>query len=606
MIAQLDKVTPERDGVVASKRTGQFFKKHAIFVAEVVLVFIAALSIYCWFALTHLPPAVFLGEVDVSLTTRVEALERFREQTPALPDSITFTIDDAAATLSASRTAVQLKLRQEPALAVDEFMGKNTSLTRRIGSFTRRLFLRNKIDLPILFDDSVVNNILDELAHGYDRASRAPSISLTTSGVAASLELEAGETGVELDRTASAQLIVQQLEQRQAEVRLPRRITGRVLSEQEEVALQERAGIFVGKRLTATAERLQFSLNDQEIIELIDPPNSWSSTKLETLIDHWQQQAGTLPQEPEFEYDQDTLSVTSFSPPRNGRTIQTIQTKELLLAGFEQLLQDPKTKVGAIELVLVETPPTTSLGSLNYLGIQERIGFGESYYAHSIPNRIHNVALTAARINNTLIPPGSEFSFNKALGDVSAASGFKAAYIIKNGKTELGDGGGVCQVSTTVFRAILNAGLEVTKRLPHSYRVSYYELDRKPGIDATVYAGDIDLRFKNDTPNHILLYTVTDDKNTYMYVELYGTADGRHTEIVEHKTWDARPAPPPQYFPDPTLPLGKLVQIDWPASGIRASFTNVIYDKNDQVLRRDTYTSNYKPWSAKFLQGVAP
>src|SRR5690606_10285855 len=150
--------------------------------------------------------------------------------------------------------------------------------------------------------------------------------------------------------------------------------------------------------------------------------------------------------------------------------------------------------------------------------------------------------------------------------DVSAETGFQPAYVIKNGQTVLGDGGGVCQVSTTVFRAVLDAGLKVTRRLPHSYRVSYYELNSKPGVDATVYSGNIDLRFINDTDHAILIHAEADSKNLYMKVELYGTSDGRTTEIVDHVTWDYRPAPAAVYIPDPTLPAGQTKQVDWAAS----------------------------------------
>lgn len=211
---------------------------------------------------------------------------------------------------------------------------------------------------------------------------------------------------------------------------------------------------------------------------------------------------------------------------------------------------------------------------------------------------------TFSRINNIIIKPGEEFRFNNALGDVSRESGYQPAYVIRSGQTVLGDGGGVCQVSTTVFRAALNAGLPITKRKAHSYRVSYYELDSKPGVDATVYSGDIDLRFINDTGHHILIHTQTDSKNLWMKVEMYGTSDGRTSEIVDHKTWDARPAAATVYIPDPSLPAGTKKQVDWSASGIKASFKNVVRDKNGQLIREEEYYSNYIPWSAKYLVGT--
>lgn len=606
MIAQPDKRTPERDMSHTSKYSVVTRTKVTRILIIATLVFLISLSCYCWIALNYLPPRTFIANVPVGLTTRTQALTRLRDQAPPLPPTIRFTVDESNATSSAVVSAEQLNLRYDPESAVAVFIQPTTTPIERIKSFSRKLFSINKIDLPILYNESVVHDALTQLAHENDRPGRDPSVTLKTSGVVGSVVVDSGELGFALDTTASARLVEQQLQARRNDVKLPMRQIGRVLSEPEVMTVEDRARALVGKRIDATAERLQLSVTDKQIISLIDPPNNWNLPALESLVSDWQKQTGTQPQEPELEYDPTTLKVSKFTPPRHGRTIQLEPTKALLLAGLDELQQKPEAKVVTKELALAETPPTTSLASLNTLGLNERIGFGESYYAHSIPNRIHNVAITARRIDNTIIPPGTEFSFNKTLGDVSAETGYKSAYVIKNGKTELGDGGGVCQVSTTVFRAVLNAGLAVTKRLPHSYRVSYYELDRKPGMDATVYAGDVDFRFKNDTPGHILLHTVTDDKNTYMYAELYGTSDGRHTEIVDHKTWDARPAPPAQYFPDPTLPVGKLVQIDWSAPGIRTSFTNVIYDKNNQEIRRDTYTSNYKPWSAKYLQGVAP
>jgi vancomycin resistance protein YoaR len=150
----------------------------------------------------------------------------------------------------------------------------------------------------------------------------------------------------------------------------------------------------------------------------------------------------------------------------------------------------------------------------------------------------------------------------------------------------------------------LNAGLPVTKRKAHSYRVSYYELNAKPGIDATVYEGEVDLRFKNDTGHHILIHHEVDREHLTMQTEIYGTSDGRTTEIVDHKTWDYKAPLPTEYIPDPSLPKGRRKQIDWSVSGVKASFKNIVKDKNGNVIREEEYFSNYRPWSAKFLVGV--
>jgi vancomycin resistance protein YoaR len=277
----------------------------------------------------------------------------------------------------------------------------------------------------------------------------------------------------------------------------------------------------------------------------------------------------------------------------NDLTQKISEAESATEAGELQLVADTKT-----------TEPEISLEKTNNLGIKERVGYGNSEYDHSIPNRIHNVAITTDRVSNIILAPDEEFSFNKTLGEVSSRTGYRTAYVIKNGRTELGDGGGVCQVSTTLFRSVLNAGLEVTRRLPHSYRVSYYELDTKPGIDATVYSGDVDFRFKNDTGHHLLIHGQADSENLTMYYEIYGTSDGRTAQIVDHKVWDARPAPAPQYFDDPELPVGTTKQIDFATGGIKASFKNIIKDKNGDLIREEEYFSNYRPWSAKYLVGT--
>jgi len=201
------------------------------------------------------------------------------------------------------------------------------------------------------------------------------------------------------------------------------------------------------------------------------------------------------------------------------------------------------------------------------------------------------------------VAPGEEFSFNSAVGDISRASGYQTAYIISGGKTVLGDGGGVCQVSTTVFRAALNAGLPITERKAHAYRVGYYEQDSKPGIDATVYNPTADLKFLNDTGNHILIQTKVDTVNLKMNVKIYGTKDGRVSEVSEPKISSQSSPLPTIYEDDPTLPVGQTKQIDWSAWGAKVSFNYKVSKDNVTVFEK-TFYSNYQPWAAVYLRGT--
>ncbi len=306
----------------------------------------------------------------------------------------------------------------------------------------------------------------------------------------------------------------------------------------------------------------------------------------------------------QFDYDPETLVVKTFQPGKDGLVLDEAHSQSAITAIITEWLKtDTSPKLQTLELKAEAKPPDIPLSKTNNLGITEVVGFGESYYAHSIPTRVHNVSLTAKKVNLTIIKPGAEFSFNKTLGEVSSATGFQPAYVIKSGKTELGDGGGVCQVSSTLFRALLNGGMKITLRRPHSYRVTYYELNSQPGFDATVYDGNVDLRFVNDTPGHLLILTETDSSKLWMKVEIYGTKDGRVSEITDYKTWGATGPKPTEYIPDASLPPGKKKQIDWPAAGLKTSFKYTVRDAVGNVKQQETYSSNYQAWSAKFLVG---
>ena len=259
-------------------------------------------------------------------------------------------------------------------------------------------------------------------------------------------------------------------------------------------------------------------------------------------------------------------------------------------------------KIPKIEKIIIE--PEITLAEANSFGIEELIGEGKSDYSHSIPERIHNIILASSKFNGVLIPKDKTFSFNDAVGDISSLTGYKPAYIIKGGKTVLGDGGGVCQVSTTLFRAALNSGLPIIERFPHAYRVLYYENDSKPGLDATVFAPSVDLKIKNNTANYILIQTEVDQNNNFLYFRFYGKKDNRQISVSTTIVWDVQPPPDPVYQDDPTLKRGITKQVDFAAWGGKASFDYKVIYSNGQIEEKKFF-STYRPWQAVFLVGIA-
>lgn len=295
--------------------------------------------------------------------------------------------------------------------------------------------------------------------------------------------------------------------------------------------------------------------------------------------------------------------VTAFRLSKNGRQIDIAETKSRFSEAVNQLTQHTVSPV-IIPLSVRTVQPSLTTDRVNAFGIKELIGRGYSEFAHSIPGRVHNVALAAAKIHGLLIKPGDTFSFNDAVGDISAATGFQPAYVIKDGRTVLGDGGGVCQVSTTLFRAALAAGLPIIDRRAHAYRVAYYEqAGFKAGLDATVFAPSVDLKIKNDTPGYILIQAKTDTQNLTLAFELYGTSDQRKAEMYNHVVGGITPPPPDLYQDDPTLAAGVVRQVDFAAWGAKASFQYKV-TRGSEILEDTTFVSNFRPWQAVYLRGT--
>lgn len=299
--------------------------------------------------------------------------------------------------------------------------------------------------------------------------------------------------------------------------------------------------------------------------------------------------------EAQFNFDPSSSRVSAFQPAQEGRELDIEKTASLIELALKN--ERPKT----ITLTVNTVEPKIQTSEVNNLGIKELIGRGQSHFAGSIPNRIYNVGLTATKINGVLIAPGEIFSFNRTVGDITEATGFKKAYVIKEGRTVLDDGGGVCQDSTTLFRAVLNAGLPVVKRTAHAYRVGYYEQGYPPGLDATVFYPSVDFQFKNDTNHHILIQAYVSGTN--LTIDLYGTSDNRVSTLTTPIIGEQTPPPPEQRLDDPTLPKGVVKQVDFPAWGAKVSLKRTV-TKDGKVIISETWNSNYKPWQAIYLVGT--
>ncbi len=562
------------------------------------------------------PDQTFISNVDVSLLNKEQALTKIEETFQVQPD---FEIKITSNGQDFSTKSGSINFNYKTAESVNEaFVASHEPLNiMKPIALTKFLFEKHQYPLQRSFDVEALNQFIDQISEKVDLVGHAPYAELGSINSLKSLTIDEGKIGFEIDQAELLNQLSQKLNEKNDQevtslIAEPKQ-THKVLSEIELEEAEKLAAKYINTSLNFSSPNykdIKLEINPIQLTSLLAFPTGINQENLNEIVNSLASKVDRPSRDAIFNYEKlsnGKYKVNDFQPHLDGLGLNkedlinkiTNTINEIATASDENISENYTN-----EVVLQTVQPTLTLEKLNDLGIKELIGFGDSYYEHSIPNRIWNVALTAEKIDLTLIAPGEEFSFNKNLGEVSKRTGYRSAYVISGGKTVLGDGGGVCQVSTTVFRAALNAGLNITKRKAHSYRVSYYELNQKPGIDATVYSGDVDLRFINDTPGYILIKTESDSENLYMDVEFYGTSDGRTAEILNHKTWDLRSAPPAAYYPSTEIPAGTTKQIDWSVSGIKASFDYVVKDKNGEIIREENFYSNYVPWSAKYLKGI--
>jgi vancomycin resistance protein YoaR len=257
-----------------------------------------------------------------------------------------------------------------------------------------------------------------------------------------------------------------------------------------------------------------------------------------------------------FSLDQEgiTLQIEKSA----GRIIKSVFTSE----NYESAL----AKDIEVELATKKIKPEITIEDINNMGITALLSTGESNFYGSPKNRKHNIAVGAGKFHGVLIGPGDEFSFNKILGKVGPKEGYLPELVIKKGETIPEYGGGLCQVSTTAFRAAVKAGLEITERKNHAYPVKYYN---PQGTDATIYPPHPDLRFKNNTPAYILIQTRVEGNK--LYFDFYGSDDGRKVKLKGPYTYDRKPD-----------------------GSMKATWTQEVYDKNNKLIFKKTFYSSYK------------
>ena len=283
---------------------------------------------------------------------------------------------------------------------------------------------------------------------------------------------------------------------------------------------------------------------------------------------------------------------------RNGRMI----AYEATLLEVEAMINSEETAPVVLSINEVE-PEITVPEELALLGVTDLLGFGYSNFSGSPTARVYNVNHGMELFNGTMLAPGEEFSFTTLMGDIDAANGWYPELVIKGDETIPEYGGGLCQVSSTMFRAALLTGMPITRRKNHSYAVSYYAYPDGYGLDATIYDPYPDFRFINDTTGHMLIQGYTDGVEAYFV--FYGTSDGRSVTMEKGDAYGYNSIAAPQITYTDELAPGVRVLEEYAHTGFKIDWWRTIYYADGTESERENFHSNYQARPAKYSEGRA-
>jgi vancomycin resistance protein YoaR len=396
------------------------------------------------------------------------------------------------------------------------------------------------------------------------------------------------QPGLVLDRKAAAQTIVRRLaaiDRTGGTVQLPLKRTTPAVVTADLARAARQAKLATSAPVRLALGKTRWLLTPHRLASLLQLPADGRTTLGigGDVAEQWLIALGKRIEKPAkdatFAVDGSDVRVV---PAKPGIQLDAVATTQAVLRAA--LSPQPARRVAT--LAVEESQPSRTTAQARAMHIDGVVSSYTTEYG-GIPNRIHNVQLVAHLIDGTLVAPGATFSFNGTTGERSASKGFLEAPVIVNGELTTGLGGGVCQVSTTVFNAAFEGGLKITERINHALYISHYP----QGRDATVDYPNVDLKFVNDTGHWLLLRTFVGSSS--LTVNFYGTPVHRKVESTTSPLVTTGAIPVKKTI-DPTLKPGEKVVDDDGVPPMSTSVTRTVYDESGKELYHDTWYSSYR------------
>ena len=582
----------------------------AYVLATIVLVASLMVRIYEWRYQDRIYPEVTVWGFDLSGLGLNEAMALLDHQfNPYQGELLTLRHGQQAWQVSPSDLGVSL---DAAATAVSAHaVGREATLWDSLQEQAQALRRGYEVEPILKFDPGAAMVFLSQLAQEVNRPVR--NANLTVDGL--QVEATPSQSGWDVHLPATYQLLYERIASFSGgEVELVVQEKPPLIADVSEtealVATMIGSPLVLSPDLEAQGELVgdlqpwtlsQETISDMLIVRQVKEENNEAKLeagldqeKLEAYIEGLAGQIERSPRNARFDFDETTGSLTPIVPSREGRALDITETMRLINSQVTTANRE-------ITLPIVAVRPQAADDDGPNLGIVELVSEGITYFKGSSAGRVHNIQTASSKFHGLVIPPGQTFSFNEHLGEVSAETGYEESVIIFGDRTRVGIGGGVCQVSTTAFRAAFWGGFPILERSAHGFRVSWYE--PPVGLDATVYSPWVDLKFLNDTSYHLLIETEADTQAGSLTFRFYSTSTGRTVEMEGPVEDNVVPHGEPVYEDDSTLPKGTTKQVEWARDGVDVTIYRIIKE-GDEVISREKFFSRYEPWQARYLVGT--
>ncbi len=454
-----------------------------------------------------------------------------------------------------------------------------------------------EIPVTVVVDERKTQESVARLVPIIDRPAQDPAVILD----GASLRFVGGAVGrmILIDETVARIREVLPLMAKQQPVTVATRELPMNITQAAKDAAQQRMTALVGQPLVVRVGDTEYTWTSDELSRMVEyvqtdsqgGPTGYTLSlnpyMIERRIDKIAEETQTKPVYPRVKWDMGVLTITKPGVP--GWRLNKQEARDLITTTIDNGVRN-------VTLVPRYVPIPINETNLNTLGIVDLVSEGKSDFSGSAAYRVTNIQAGLKVLDGVLIPPGDEFSFNETIGAIDETQGFVEGYAIVQQRTQLEFGGGICQDSTTVFRAAFWAGLPITERWGHSFYISWYDKYGPTGMDSTIFTGGPDLKFLNDTGKWLLIQTSSNPKTGIASVKFYGTPTGRKVEMIQN-IYNRVTAPvEPVFVTDAEQPAGAVKQSDRARDGITIDISRTIIDPDGTVRAPEIYRTRFKPW----------